>query len=65
MKPSFLVVARNGDLVNKFEQDSMLRAANIKDFLEGLGDYEDVAVFQLFPNGVLDKEWVKLEALES
>ncbi len=50
MKPSFLVVARNGDLVNKFEQDSMLRAANIKDFLEGFGRYQDVSIFQLSPN---------------
>jgi hypothetical protein len=51
MKPSFLVVARNGDLVNKFEQDSMPRALNIKDYLEGLGDYQDVMIFQLPLNG--------------
>jgi hypothetical protein len=65
MKPSFLVVARNGDLINKFEQDSMIRALNIKDFLEGLGDYPDVGVFQLAGNGGLCKEWVKLYVLES
>jgi hypothetical protein len=65
MKPSFLVVARNGGLINKFEQDSMLRAANIKDFLEGLGDYQDVSIFQLSLNSGVSKHWVKLDAFES
>jgi hypothetical protein len=65
MKPSYLVVARNGDLINKFRQDSMLRAANIKDFLESLGDYQDVSIFQLSLNSGVSKDWVKLAALES
>jgi len=65
MKPLFLVVARNGDLVNEFEQDSMLKASNIKDYLEGLGDYQDIAIFQLSLNSGLDKDWVKVEAFES
>jgi hypothetical protein len=65
MKPSFLVVARNGDLVNKFEQDSMLRASNIKDYLEGLGDYQDVMIFQLSLNSGASKEWVKLDVIDS
>jgi len=64
VKPSFLVVARNGDLVNKFEQDSMLRASNIKDFLEALGDYQDVSIFQLSLNSGASKDWVKLDAFE-
>jgi len=65
MKPPFLVVARNGDLVNKFEQDSMPRALNIKDFLEGIGDFQDVSIFQLSLNSGPSKEWVKLDAFES
>jgi hypothetical protein len=65
MKPLFLVVARNGELVNKFEQDSMLKAANIKDYLEGLGDYQDVSIFQLTLNSGISKDWVKLAAFES
>jgi hypothetical protein len=65
MKPPFLVVARNGDLVNKFEQDSMLRAVNIKDYLEGLGDFQDVSIFQLSFNSGPRKDWVKLDAFES
>ncbi len=65
MKPPFLVVARNGDLVNKFEQDSMLRAVNLKDFLEGLGDYQEVSIFQLSLNSGQSKEWVKLDVFES
>ena len=65
MKPSFLVVARNGELVNKFQQDSMLGAVNIKDFLEGLGDYQDVSIFQLSLNSGASKDWVKLDAFDS
>jgi hypothetical protein len=65
VKPLFLVVARNGDLINKFEQDSMLRASNIKDYLEGLGDYQDVSIFQLSLNSGLEKDWVKIDSFES
>ena len=65
MKPSFLVVARNGDLIDKFGQDSMLSAVNIKDFLEQLGDYQEVQIFQLSLNSGADKEWVKVDAFES
>ncbi len=65
MKPSFLVVAKNGDLVNKFEQDSMLQAMNLRDFLEGLEDYQDVSIFQQSPNSASSKEWVKMDVFES
>jgi hypothetical protein len=65
VKPSFLVVARNGDLVNKFEQDSMPRATNLKDYLEGLGDYQDVSIFQHPLNSGASNDWVKLDAFES
>lgn len=65
MRPSFLVVARNGELFNKFQQDSLLGAVNIKDFLEGLGDYQDVSIFQHSLNGGSEGEWVRLQALDS
>ena len=65
MRPSFLVVARNGELVNRFELDSMLAALNIKDFLEGVGDYQEVSIFQLSLNSGTGKGWVKLDAFES
>ena len=65
VKPSFLVVAKNGDLINKFEQDSMLRAVNLRDFLEGLGDYQDVSIFQQSLNSTTSKEWVKMDVFES
>ncbi len=65
MKPSFLVVARNGGMLNKFEQDSMLKSSNLKDYLEGLGDYQDVSIFQLSMNSGISKDWVKLAAFES
>jgi hypothetical protein len=65
MKSPFLVVARNGDVLNKFEQDSMLRALNIQDYLEGLGAYQDVSIFQLSLNSGLIRNWVKLDICES
>jgi hypothetical protein len=65
VKSSFLVVAKNGDLVNKFEQDSMVQAVNLRDFLEGLHDYQDVSIFQLSPNSKSSKEWVKMDVFES
>jgi len=65
VKPPFLVVAKNGDLVNKFEQDSILQAVNPRDFLEGLEDYQDVSIFQQSPNGKCSKEWVKIDVFES
>jgi hypothetical protein len=65
MRPSILVVARNGELVNRFGQGSMLEALNIKDFLEDTGDYQEVAVFQLLPTTGHSKEWVKLSWAEA
>ena len=65
MKSAFLVVAKNGDLINKFEQDSMLKAVNLKDFLEGLDDYQDVSIFTLSPHSTSSKEWVKIDVFES
>ena len=60
-----MVVARNGELVNRFQQDSLLGAVNIKDFLDGFGVYQDVAIFPHSLNGGPDGEWVRLEALDS
>ncbi|MGH9917526.1 MAG: hypothetical protein ACRD6W_01435 [Nitrososphaerales archaeon] len=58
-------MARNAELVNKFEEDWMPSAVNIKDYLEGLGDYQDVSIFQLSFNGGLSKDWVKLATFDS
>lgn len=62
--PTFLVVASNGELVNKFKQASMLEAVNLRDYLEGLGEYKGVEVFQHTPSGSLT-DWVKVDALDS
>ena len=65
VKPSFLVVARNG-VVNKFEQASILEALNVKDYLHELGGYQEISIFfQLSLTCGSDKNWVKLDALES
>lgn len=60
----FLVVARNGDVVNKFRQDSMLRALNLKDYLTGLGDYQDVSIFHSLNSG-LERDWVIVDLVEA
>lgn len=62
--PTFLVVASNGELVNKFKQASMLEAVNLKDFLEALGEYQGVEVFQHSPSGS-PTDWVKVDGFES
>ena len=62
MRPTYVVVAKNGDLFNKFELESMVRAVNIKDYLEGLGDYQEVSVYQLALSYGCDKRWVPVES---
>ena len=62
MKPAYLIVAKNGDLVNRFEMDSMLRALNIRDYLEDLGDYQQVSIYQLALSYDSDKRWVPVES---
>lgn len=65
MKPGFLVVGRNEHGVNKFQQDSMLRAVNLRDFLDGLSIYQDVTIFQHSFSGASDDDWVKVSDVES
>lgn len=62
--PALIVVARGKSAIVKLEQSSLQGAANIRDFLEQTGDYEDVSVFQLCSvNGPL-KEWVRLNDVD-
>jgi len=65
MKSAFLVVAINGDLVNKFALDSMLQAVNIKDYLEGVGDYQEISIYQLAIGYGSDERWVPVEPSRS
>jgi hypothetical protein len=65
MTSSILVVARNGELVNRFRQTSMLEALNLRDFLEDTGDYQEVSIFQLLSVTEYSKEWVKLSWVEN
>ena len=60
-----LVVARGDSVLNKFEQDSLLRAINLKDFLEQTGQYSDVSIYQLRPTDGGRTEWAKLDELEA
>jgi hypothetical protein len=65
MYPRILVVARGKAAFNKFEQSSLQRALNLKDFLEETGEYEEVSIFQLSSIQGPLKEWVKLDELEA
>ena len=65
VKPAFLVVAKNEHGVNKFQQDSMLEAVNLRDFLDGLSIYQEVTIFQHSFSGASDDDWVKVSAMES
>ena len=47
MNPRILVVATGSSALNKFEQNSLQRAYNIRDFLEQTGEYDEVSIFQL------------------
>jgi hypothetical protein len=64
MAPQILVVARSSSAFNKFDQSSLQRAYNMKDFLEQTGEYEEVSIFQLQSSAGPMKEWVKLGELE-
>jgi hypothetical protein len=64
MNPLILVVARSSSALNKFEQSSLQRAFNIKDFLEETGEYDEVSIFQLCSTDGPLREWVKLNELE-
>jgi len=59
-----MVVAKNGDLVNRFRQGSMLEALNLQDYLLGLGDYQEVSIFHSLNSG-LEKDWVIVDTMES
>jgi hypothetical protein len=62
--PPLLVVAQKKSAINKFEQSSLSRAINIRDFLEQTGEYDEVTIFQLHSIDGPMKQWVKLNEPE-
>jgi len=44
---ALLVLGVTDAVVNKFRVDSMMEARNLKDFLEGTGDYQWVDIYQV------------------
>jgi len=64
MGQPLLVVARSTSKLNKFAQDSLQGALNIRDFLEQTGEYDAVTVFQLRSVDGAMKEWVALSEID-
>ena len=64
MAQPLLVVARNTSKLNKFSQDSLQGALNLRDFLEQSGEYDAVTIFQLRAVDGAMKEWVVLSEIE-
>jgi hypothetical protein len=64
MAQPLLVVARNTSKLNKFSQDSLQGALNLRDFLEQTGEYDAVTIFQLRSVDGAMKEWVALSEIE-
>ena len=64
MAQPLLVVARNTSKLNKFSQDSLQGALNLRDFLEQSGEYDAVTIFQLQSVDGAMKEWVVLSEIE-
>jgi len=60
-----LVVAKSALTVNKFKQQSIQGALNLKDFLEQTGEYEEVSIFQRVGAFGPMGEWVEMEGVES
>jgi hypothetical protein len=59
---SLVVVATTSEgAVNKFGQDSLTEARNLKDFLEQTGEYRTVALFELEKSMGPFRQWVELE----
>jgi len=60
-----LVVARGDSVLNKFEQDSLLMAINLKDFLDQTGQYSEISIYQLRSSNGGQREWAKLDELDA
>jgi hypothetical protein len=59
-----LVVARSTSVLNRFAQDSLQGALNVRDFLEQTGEYDAVTILQLRSVDGAMKEWVALSEIE-
>ncbi len=59
-----LVVARSTSKLDKFVQDSLKGALNVRDLLEQTGDFGGVTIFQLRSADGAMKEWIALSEIE-
>ena len=59
-----LVVARSTSVLNRFAQDSLQGALNVRDFLEQTGENDAVTTFQVRSVGRAMKGWVALSGME-
>ena len=64
MTQPLLVLAKSRSSSSKFEQDSLVGAVNLKDFLEQTGEFDEITIFQLKSTEGPTKEWVSLSQIE-
>jgi hypothetical protein len=64
MTQPLLIVAKGASKLNKFEKGSLQEAANLRDFLEQTGEFDQVEIFQLRGAEGPMKEWVSLVEIE-
>jgi len=61
MRQLVIVATTSAGAVNRFAQDSLTRARNLKDFLEQTGDYKAVAVYELEKSLGPLRQWAELK----
>jgi len=61
MRRLVVVAATRGASVNRFPQNSLTEARNLKDFLEQTGDYSTVTIYELEKTLGPLQQWAELE----
>ena len=61
MRQLVVVATTSGGAVNRFAQDSLTGARNLKDFLEQTGEYKAVSLYELEKSVGPFRQWAQLE----
>ena len=63
MRRLVVVATTRAASVNRFPEDSLTRARNLKDFLEQTGEYSAVKIYELEKTLGPLKQWAELEEI--
>jgi hypothetical protein len=61
MRRLVVVAATRAGSVNRFPEDSLTKARNLKDFLEQTGEYSTVTIYELEKTLGPLQQWAELE----